>query len=124
MIIGIGTDLVEIERIASSIERFGSRFLEKILTEQERKLLPAQPATHVAGRFAAKEACVKALGTGFSQGITFQHIDIVTLDSGQPTIVLTGPARARSTLLHIQTMHLSITHGRDIASATVIAEGL
>ena len=123
LIIGIGTDVVEIDRIASSIERFGNRFLEKILTRQERDHLPTRPTNHVAGRFAAKEACVKALGTGFSQGIGFKNIDVVSLDSGQPTIVLNGPALERSASLHVHRIHLSITHGRDIASAMVILEG-
>ncbi|GAU08945.1 holo-[acyl-carrier-protein] synthase [Desulfoplanes formicivorans] len=123
MIIGIGTDVVEMDRIASSIRRFGNRFLEKVLTRQERDHLPNHPTAYVAGRFAAKEACVKALGTGFSQGIWFQHIDVVSLDSGQPTIVLHGPALARSTSLDVHGIHISITHGRDIASAMVILEG-
>jgi holo-[acyl-carrier protein] synthase len=123
LIIGIGTDVVEIDRIASSIQRFGNRFLEKILTPLERRHLPARPVTYVSGRFAAKEACVKALGTGFVQGIGFKNIEVVSLDSGQPTIILNGCALAKSTSLDVQTIHLSITHGRDIASAVVILEG-
>jgi holo-[acyl-carrier protein] synthase len=123
LIIGIGTDVVEIDRIASSIDRFGNRFLEKVLTSHERCHLPPRPVSHIAGRFAAKEACVKALGTGFTQGIGFRNINVVSLDSGQPTIILNGPALARSESLGVRTIHLSITHGRDIASAVVILEG-
>ncbi|MGX9365526.1 holo-[acyl-carrier-protein] synthase [Desulfoplanes sp. PS50] len=123
MIIGIGTDVVEIERIESGIDKFGNRFLEKILTPQERQRLPSRPVNYVAGRFAAKEACVKALGTGFSQGIGFRNIDIVSLESGQPHIVLNGPALEKSISLDVHDIHLSITHGRDIASAVVILEG-
>ncbi len=123
MIIGLGTDLVEIDRIASSMQRFGNRFLTKILTPQERASLTNPSPTHVAGRFAAKEACVKALGTGFSQGIGFGHIDIISLESGQPTITLNGSALKRSLALHVHAIHLSITHGRNIASAVVILEG-
>jgi holo-[acyl-carrier protein] synthase len=123
LIIGIGTDVVEMDRIASSMGRFGNRFLEKVLTPRERHHLPGQPTAYVAGRFAAKEACVKALGTGFTQGIGFKHIEIVSLDSGQPVIQLYGPALARSTSLDVHDIHISITHGRDIASAMVILEG-
>ncbi|WP_462325946.1 holo-[acyl-carrier-protein] synthase [Desulfoplanes sp.] len=122
MIIGTGIDVVELDRIKRSLDRFGDRFLDKILTRQERQHVPHRPTAYVAGRFAAKEACVKALGTGFSQGIAFKHIDVLSLGSGQPTIVLNGPALQRSTQLHVHGIHLSITHGRDIASAMVILE--
>jgi len=123
MIIGTGIDVVELDRITHSYTKFGERFLKKILTVQERTNLPKHPAAYIASRFAAKEACVKALGTGFSQGIFFDQIDIVSLPSGQPTIKLSGPALERSKNLDVHNIHLSITHGRDIASAIVILEG-
>ncbi len=123
MIIGIGIDVAELDRISNSHRKFGDRFLHKILTPQEREHLPKHPAAYLASRFAAKEACVKALGTGFSQGIFFDHIDVISLPSGQPTIRLSGPALQRAGELCVQTIHLSITHGRTIASAVVILEG-
>ncbi|MDD4649562.1 MAG: holo-[acyl-carrier-protein] synthase [Desulfoplanes sp.] len=123
MIIGTGIDVVELDRIIRSYTKFGKRFLKKILTTQEQNNLPKHPAAYIASRFAAKEACVKALGTGFSQGIFFDQIDIVSLPSGQPTIKLSGPALKRSKDLDVHNIHLSITHGRDIASAIVILEG-
>jgi holo-[acyl-carrier protein] synthase len=97
MIIGIGTDLVDIRRIERTIERHGERFLARIFTEAERAR--ADRRANVAGtyakRFAAKEACAKALGTGFRRGVFFRDIGVVNLPSGKPTLELAGGARAR-----------------------------
>ena len=97
MIIGIGTDLVDIRRIERTIERHGERFLARIFTEAERAR--AQGRTNVAAtyakRFAAKEACAKALGTGFRHGVFFRDIGVVNLTSGKPTLRLTGGALKR-----------------------------
>jgi len=97
MIIGIGTDLVDIRRIERTIERHGERFLARVFTAAERAR--AERRTNVvatyAKRFAAKEACAKALGTGFRRGVFFRDIGVVNLPSGKPTLQLTGGARKR-----------------------------
>ena len=125
MILGIGMDIVEIDRIEGSLQRFGARFLQKILTPGEESALSTRglpSASSVAARFAAKEAAVKALGTGFSQGITPQQIYVQSLPSGQPQIFFTGPAAQRMAELGATRAHLSLTHGRDSAAAVVILE--
>ena len=99
MILGLGSDLCDIRRIEHSIERFGERFLARVFTPVERakaeRRTPAIRAATYAKRFAAKEACAKALGTGFRQGVFFHDLGVVNLASGQPTMVLTGGALAR-----------------------------
>lgn len=122
MIVGLGLDLVELARIERILERFGASFTDKILTPTERQGLPLQAAAYVAARFAAKEAAVKALGTGFSQGIGMQHIEVQKEASGRPILVLHGPAAARCAALGATRLHLSLTHGRDTAAAVVILE--
>lgn len=94
MIIGLGSDLIDIRRIETILTRFGTRFLQRLFTaeEQERAARLAAPAASLAKRFAAKEACAKALGTGFGRVVSFREIGIVNLKSGQPQIVLTGGA--------------------------------
>ena len=97
MIVGIGTDLVDIRRIERAIARHGDRFLQRIFTETERELAMRRRnsvATY-AKRFAAKEACAKALGTGFRDGIFFRDLGVVNLRSGRPTMRLTGAALHR-----------------------------
>ncbi|MFZ1883365.1 MAG: holo-ACP synthase [Rhodoplanes sp.] len=97
MIIGIGTDIVDIRRIERTIARFGERFLDRIFTAKERARAErrANRVATYAKRFAAKEACAKALGTGFRKGVFFRDIGVVNLPSGQPTLSLTGGASAR-----------------------------
>lgn len=99
MLLGLGSDLCDIRRIERSIERFGDRFLTRVFTPAERakaeRRTPAIRAATYAKRFAAKEACAKALGTGFRQGVFWQDLGVVNLSSGQPTMVLTGGALAR-----------------------------
>jgi holo-[acyl-carrier protein] synthase len=97
VIIGIGTDLVDIRRIEQTVSRHGERFLARIFTPTERALAErrANRVETYAKRFAAKEACAKALGTGFRQGIFFRDLGVVNLPSGKPTMVLTGAAFAR-----------------------------
>jgi holo-[acyl-carrier protein] synthase len=97
MIVGIGTDLVDIRRIERTIARHGDRFLQRIFTETERELARRRRnsgATY-AKRFAAKEACAKALGTGFRNGVFFRDLGVVNLPSGRPTMRLTGAALHR-----------------------------
>ncbi len=97
MIIGIGTDLVDIRRIERALARHGDRFAQRIFTPVERALAERRnnPAETFAKRFAAKEACAKALGTGFRDGIFFRDLGVVNLASGKPTMTLTGAALVR-----------------------------
>jgi holo-[acyl-carrier protein] synthase len=94
MILGLGSDLVDIRRIERTIARFGGRFLDRIFTEAERRKCDrrANPAASYARRFAAKEACAKALGTGFRRGVFWRDLGVVNLPSGRPTMRLTGGA--------------------------------
>lgn len=121
-IVGIGLDVTELKRILRIWQRFGESFARRILTTQEFDLLPANAVAYLASRFAAKEAAVKAMGTGFSQGITFQHVEVLPLPSGQPTLALHGKARELAQKLGVNAMHISLTHGRDVAAAVVILE--
>ena len=130
MIIGIGSDLCDIRRIERSIERFGTRFTHRLFTEGERarsdRRTPSAPS--YARRFAAKEACSKALGTGMSWGVYWRDLGVVNLPSGKPTMKLTnGAARALSRLVppgHEPHIHLTITDDGGMAQAFVIIEVL
>ena len=98
MILGLGNDIVDVRRIEKTLERFGDRFLERIFTEAERKRADRRPLTRAgtyAKRFAAKEACSKALGTGFRRGVFWRDMGVVNLPSGQPTLRPTGGAAER-----------------------------
>ena len=118
MILGIGTDLVDIRRIEQTIERHGDRFINRIYTETERARAErkANRIDTYAKRFAAKEACAKALGTGFRNGVFFRDMGVVNLPSGKPTLRLTGGALARSAGLEVHA-----GHGLDYATAETIA---
>ena len=99
LVLGMGADLCDIRRVERAIERFGERFLARVFTPVERakaeRRTPAIRAATYAKRFAAKEACAKALGTGFNRGVFMQDLGVVNLSSGQPTMALTGGALAR-----------------------------
>jgi holo-[acyl-carrier protein] synthase len=126
MIIGIGSDMVDIKRIERSIERFGDRFLNRIFTETERAKSDrrAARAASYAKRFAAKEACSKALGTGLHQGVFWRDMGVVNLPTGQPTMQLTGGAAARLKQLlpasHEAQILITITDDYPLAQAFVI----
>ena len=94
MILGLGNDIIDIRRIARTIERFGDRFLARVFTDTERRKSDARAGrvASYAKRFAAKEACAKALGTGFRKGVFWRDMGVVNLRSGRPTMVLTGGA--------------------------------
>jgi holo-[acyl-carrier protein] synthase len=130
MIVGIGSDLIDIRRIEKTIERYGDRFLNRIFTETERQKSDrrAARAASYAKRFAAKEACAKALGTGFSQGVFWRDMGVVNLPSGQPTMKLTGEAVERLRHLmpdgHEARIHLTITDDFPLAQAFVIIEAM
>lgn len=122
MIIGLGTDITELARIKASYDRFGVRLLQKILTEEEQKNLPESPIAYIAGRFAAKEATVKALGTGFSDGLGLLDVEILRGPAGQPLLRLHGPARQRAEAMGMRAAHISISHDRSAAVAVVVLE--
>ncbi|SDL20442.1 holo-[acyl-carrier protein] synthase [Maridesulfovibrio ferrireducens] len=123
MIVGLGIDLTELDRIESSLEKFGERFMRTFLTEKEISLVPEiKKIQHLAARFAAKEAAVKALGTGFAEGITFKCVEILNLKSGAPELIFNGKGLERSRELGVERILISITHGRDTAAAVVILE--
>ncbi|MBZ9674863.1 holo-ACP synthase [Mesorhizobium sp. ES1-1] len=130
MIIGIGSDLIDIRRIEKSLERHGERFIKRIYTdvEQARSENRGTRAASYAKRFAAKEACAKALGTGLAQGVFWRDMGVVNLPSGAPTMALTGGALARlETILpqgHRAAIHLTITDDFPLAQAFVIIEAL
>src|SRR6266481_5604452 len=127
MILGVGSDLIDIRRIERAIERFGDRFLDRIFTENERRRCDRRGLTRGASyarRFAAKEACAKALGTGFRRGVFWRDLGVVNLASGKPTMRLTGGALTRLEAMTPPGMRaqidLTITDERDIAQAMVI----
>lgn len=128
MILGIGSDLSDIRRIQASLDRFGDRFRNRCFTEIERRRSEAKPdaAASYAKRFAAKEACAKALGTGLRRGVFWRDMGVVNLRSGQPTLALTGGAAARLADLtpqgHRAVIHLSMTDDHPYAQAFVIIE--
>ncbi len=122
MIVGIGHDVVEIDRIDRIWQKFGQKFSSKILTTEEQRLIPKRAAPYLASRFAAKEAAVKALGTGFSQGITFQSLSVFSEPSGQPKLLFMDRALERVLDLGITQYHLTLTHSINISSAVVILE--
>ena len=126
MIIGVGSDLIDIRRVEKTLERFPERFKNRIFTETERRKSDkrANRAASYAKRFAAKEACSKALGTGFRRGVFWRDLGVVNLKSGKPTMALTGGARARLESLIPEGMapqiDLTITDDFPLAQAVVI----
>ncbi len=127
MIVGIGSDLCNIERIEKSLDRFGDRFLSRVFTDLERAKATSRPHTAagtLAKRFAAKEAFSKAVGTGFKRGVYMKDIGVVNLPSGAPTLQLSGGAKARLDALapagHSIVVHLTMTDDHPWAQAFVI----
>lgn len=129
MILGLGSDLCNIERIQASIDRFGDRFLNRVFTEVEQAKAARRPFTRagtLAKRFAAKEAFSKAVGTGFRRGVFMRDIGVVNGPSGAPTLALTGGAKARLDALvppgHGVRVHLTLTDDHPWAQAFVVIE--
>lgn len=127
MIIGIGSDLCNIERIQRSLDRFGDRFVQRVFTETERRKAESRPFTRAgtyAKRFAAKEAFSKAIGTGFKRGVFMKDIGVVNQPSGAPTLALTGGAKERLDEMtpegHAAQVHLTMTDDHPFAQAFVI----
>jgi len=124
-IIGIGTDIVECLRIAQMIERHGELFISRVYTAQEIEYCSARKAAtqHYAGRWAAKEAVLKAMGTGWAQGIRWRDIEVYNEPGGKPIIRLGGGARETCEQLGVAEMLISISHSRTHATAFAIATG-
>lgn len=124
MILGIGTDIVECLRIAKMIERHGELFISRVYTEHEIEYCSARKAAtqHYAGRWAAKEAVLKALGTGWVRGIGWRDIEVHHAPGGAPLVRLRGGARDMFELTGAARIHLSISHCRSHATAYAIAE--
>lgn len=124
MILGIGTDLAEVERIRKSVLQFGDRFLTRIYTTHERAyaLKKANANERLAARFAAKEAGMKALGTGWSRGVGWQNFEVVNERSGRPTLRLGGNALKIAEAMGVKRVSISLTHTAQIAFAVVILE--
>ncbi len=125
MIIGLGTDIVEILRIGRMIERHGDHFLHKIYTADEIAYCQRRREymQHFAGRWAGKEAVMKVLGTGLAQQVSWKDIEIPALSSGQPEVVLHGPVRDVARLRGIERILITISHCREYATATAIGWG-
>jgi len=130
VILGLGHDVCDTRRIAATLARFGDRFTQRVFTAGERAKSDrrALRAASYARRFAAKEACSKALGTGFRSGVYWRDIDVVNLPSGKPTITLTGGALARLKRMTPQgmtaTIDVSMTDDRELAHAIVLISAL
>jgi holo-[acyl-carrier protein] synthase len=130
MILGIGSDIIDIRRIERTLERFGERFIERVFTETERRKSDgrANRAASYAKRFAAKEACSKALGTGFRDGVFWRDMGVSNLSSGKPTMTLTGGALERLAAITPRGMRaqidISLTDDNPQAQAIVIISAL
>ncbi|HCB74753.1 MAG TPA: holo-ACP synthase [Sphingomonas bacterium] len=131
MIVGLGSDLCNIERIQASLDRFGQRFLDRVFTQAEQAKAARRPLTRagtLAKRFAAKEAFSKAVGTGFKAGVFMRDIGVVNAPSGAPTLDLTGGAKARLDALtpegHFARVHLTLTDDHPWAQAFVVIEAV
>lgn len=125
MILGNGIDLAEVERIKNSIERFGDRFIERVYTPRERAYVErkANRYERYAARFAAKEAGMKAIGTGWRGGIRWHDFEVTNLASGRPALTLHGIAGQVAARMGVKTISLSLTHTAQYGMAFVILEG-
>lgn len=125
MILGHGIDLVPVSRVAGMIADHRDRFLERCFTTGERAYCEGRKnsAEHFAARFAAKEAILKALGTGWSGGIAWTDAEVVVHASGKPTVVLRGKAAEIASVMGVKRWFLSLTHAEGFATASAIAEG-
>ncbi len=124
MILGTGVDLAEVPRIRASIERYGDRFKGRVFTDKEAAYAErkANKYERYAARFAAKEAGMKALGTGWSGGIRWKDLEVTNLPSGRPTLTLHGVAREVADRMGVRTIHVSLTHTSEQALAWVLLE--
>jgi len=125
MVLGLGTDLVEIERVQRSIDRFGERFLHRVFTEGEIAYCQRKKnhsAESFAARFAAKEAGAKALGTGISRGVGWREIEVRREPGERPRLHFSGRAAERAAAMGVRNVQLSLTHSREVSMAVVTVE--
>ena len=122
MIRGLGIDVVELDRIEAALARFSERFLARILTPAERAALPASRLARTAGLFAAKEAAVKALGTGWGGGVGWRDVEVTRDAAGAPALALHRAAAARAAALGSARAHVSISHDGGLAIAVVVLD--
>jgi len=125
MILGTGIDLAEVPRIRAAIEKHGERFVERVFTEKEIAYVErkANKFERYAARFAAKEAGMKAIGTGWRHGVRWQDFEVTNLSSGRPTLTFHGVAAEVAQRLGVTQVHLSLTHTEQYGQAFVILEG-
>lgn len=125
MIVGTGVDLAEVPRIRKAIERYGERFIERIFTPREIAYVErkANRFERYAGRFAAKEAGMKAIGTGWRRGVRWRDFEVANLPSGKPTLLLHGEAAQIADRMGVKSISLSVTHTAELGMAHVILEG-
>jgi holo-[acyl-carrier protein] synthase len=125
-IVGTGVDIVEVARLERSIARHGQRFVRRVFTDGEAAYCRStgRPEQHFAGRFAAKEAAMKALGTGWADRVAWRDLEVTLTETGKPTLVLSGGAARRAAELGVSIVHLSISHTEHHAIAQAIAERL
>ena len=125
MIVGTGVDIAEVARIAAAVERFGDRFLKRVFTAGEIAYCLSKVNRHerLAARFAAKEAAMKAIGTGLRRGVTWQDVEVVRMPGPRPQLRLSGQAAEFANRLGCKRMHLSLSHTTEQAIAHVILEG-
>jgi holo-[acyl-carrier protein] synthase len=125
LVLGIGIDIVEIARVRRLMERWQDRFLHRVFTDDELAYARARrdPAEHLAARFAAKEATLKALGTGLSMGVRWREMEVRRLRGQPPTLALSGRTAELGAARGIRRLHVSLTHDGGLAVAQVLAEG-
>jgi holo-[acyl-carrier protein] synthase len=125
VIVGLGIDIVEVARLAAALGRHGDRFVDRVFTDAERAACDARGdrILALAARFAAKEACLKALGTGWAEGLGFRDVEVVREGNQPPRLVLHGEAARRAETLGVVRSHVSLTHQPGTAAAVVVLEG-
>ncbi len=122
MVVGLGIDLIEVERVGRTVERHGDRFMRRIFHPRELEQSRGDRVQYLAARFAVKEAAFKALGTGWAAGVRWVDVEVQNLASGQPVLLLHGAAAERARGLGAERMHVTITHTAGHAAAVVILE--
>lgn len=123
-IVGTGIDIVDVARIRNMVEVYGERFLKRVFSDDELSYCMrfSDPFPHLAARWAAKEAVAKALGTGFSQGVTWKSVCVIHSPDGEPLVLLTGTAQKLAESLKVKKIWLSLSHTRDYAAAVAVME--